>query len=196
MTPGPEPKAAASSGAVARQATFHCRRARLPPGRRVREPRRAGLGAGAEDLPGVGHRPFHQRQEQGGELTAAGGEAGGGGGRGGPGDRPVVFKGRRGRGGIFWWAGGGGGRSPQRRVPPGRATRTSTPHLLVTWSRSIRLGSQREARVRKILPQRPADLVFMQVLFKVGTLQWEALVVPDELARVTRFSKRSLECQS
>jgi hypothetical protein len=35
----------------------------------------AWLRVGAEDLPGVGHRPFHQRQEQGGELTAAAGEA-------------------------------------------------------------------------------------------------------------------------
>ena len=44
------------------------------PGRR--EPgRTVGLGSGAENLPGVGHRPFHQREEQGGELTAADGEA-------------------------------------------------------------------------------------------------------------------------
>src|SRR2546430_12575049 len=83
--------------------------------------------------------------------------------------------------------------SPQRSVSPASATRTSTPHLLVTWSRTTRLwhpdGSTRSGKSSHS-GLATSLLTSTQVPYlKVGTFQWEVAWAALWLAWVTSQRK-------
>ncbi len=85
---------------------------------------------------------------------------------------------------------------PAQGLPRPRDEDKTRPTLLVTWSRTIRLrrGSGKHVVQEKYSHSGLLTLVAIPSCkvpyFRVGTRQWEVLIAPEELAQVTRFSRR------